>query len=254
MKVFEPIKNGALPEIKCILFGLGGSGKSTLAYSANIVPELSPVIGINYGGNPDKIMRGDKPPFVIDCDAVEDIDSIYQYLVTGQKDEKFRAKFGLPKDLIFKTLIFDTVSDWQRMRIEQLVGPDKEDIISQAKAPEATKHGAGIQSSTLRMARKLMVDLPLNIILTFQQQTVVDFTTGNTFTRPFLYGNSRDYVTGWAKLVGRMERGKDGVHIVHWEEATLNSVTKNQLADTLGRGMAGPTMAAVVDKLKQYYK
>jgi hypothetical protein len=253
MQVYPTLKKGELPLIKLILFGLGGSGKTTLAYSFHNEPLTGPAIVLNYGGNPDKLMLKENHPFVLDCDKLEDVDVVYQFLAGGQSPkDKFRELVGLPPDIVFKTFIFDTVSDWQRMKIEGIVGPDRADIISQSKAPEATKHGASIQAATLRLVREI-INLKLNVVLTLQQQTVVNFATGEVSNRPFLYGNSRDYVTAWAKLVGRMERGKNGLPVVFWEEAVSTSVTKNQLADTLGNGMGSPTAKAIIQKLKEFY-
>lgn len=261
MKVYQPTPRGEIPLIKLIVYGMGNSGKTTFAYSFHSDPRTAPVLGLNIGGNPQLVAMWTNGPAIIDLEKYSDIDMPFDFLHSGQPERHpFRKILGIGPQVKFKTVVVDTFSDWQRDLIENITGDDAVSILSNFVAPEATKHGAKIMTGTSKIARNMILGLPLNVILVLQEQEKVDFATGAVSLQPSLYGQSRRMVTAWVTLMGQMsqvadkDKGGQPSPIITWNSPASEKWTKNQIAPgRLGRGMKNPTATKLLNLIETYY-
>lgn len=265
MKVHKAQMRHGIPLIKLILYGMGNSGKTTLAYSFHNDLRTGPVLGLNIGGNPDLVAMWSNGPTILDLEKYQDMDQPYDFLYSGQKPNhpfrKVLASAGVDPSTVYRTLVVDTFSDWQRDFIEKTAGDDAPGILSQSTPPEATKHGAKILTGTTKAARNMLLNLPMNVVLVLQEAEVIDFATGNKTLQPSLYGQSRRMIGTWATMMGQMDRiadkeqGGRSVPIVYWDRPSQDAWVKNQIAPgRLGKGMKNPTATKIVDQIQDYYK
>lgn len=257
-----------LPLLRLMLYGLGGTGKTHLAASFADDPRSAPVLLINSGGNPEMVLVGESPPLVVDLDSYRDLDVIYDFLAGGQPaNHNLRTTLGWPNNLVFKTVVIDTLSDLQQQVVVSAANPRYTSGKFSALQKPDIQSWQKIGTWTVNMARDFL-RLPLNIILVLQQKTKIDIERGASEIRPALDGQSAEIVPAWVHLMGQMEQVRDSngdlVPKVWWESTTGHSWTKNQLAprqtvggkqlDGLGRGMQGPTASRILDAVENYYK
>ena len=240
--------------IRLIIFGPGGVGKTTLAYSFNDDPRTAPVLGIDFAGNPERIVAGLNAPIILRLEKPDDLDLVVDFFRAGQPlKHELRKVADIASDLVFKTVVFDTFSEWQRGVIDRITGNEHIKQISNAISPEAIAHGGKIFSVSMKAARDFLLALDVNVILVMQEQEKTPLTGEPIQLQPFLYGQARKQISTHATLQGRLERisgEKGGTDVqVWWDEPSFKSHVKNQTGAPLGRRMVNPTATKIIDIL-----
>jgi hypothetical protein len=247
-----------LPLIKAMVYGFGGTGKTTLAFTFNQDKRTAPTLVLNASGNPDWLMRRDPTAVVIDLEKYEDIDLPFSFLLQGQPEtHKFRKDYDIPGDVVFKTLVVDTFSDWQVRMIENVTGQLGQTLLSDARGPTLKERGP-ILSKTIKPARELLTTLSLHVVLLLQERTKINIEGGTESSIPWIDGGARELIPSWANFVGHMTNqnvDKNIVPVLTWKSASLVAYTKNQwVPDINERGMAAPTASKLFDLAAKYIK
>jgi hypothetical protein len=247
-----------MPKIRAMWFGDGGSGKTHFVASfadPSLLKYSAPVLILNLFGNPEEVLAKEyEHLWVVDIDQLSDIDRIYTWLKTGQPNNKFRAELGIPEDVIFKTVAFDTFTEVQRLIINNATGLNDSAAATAGGKPSIQAWG-DIQTRTLRLAR-LFLELDMNVFFSVYEKTYVNLDSGTATVserRPCLDGASGEVLPGYLPLVGRIKMvKKDGelVPQIIWKSA---GKTKNQLSEALSVGMTAPTGVKVYEALSTVY-
>lgn len=246
-----------VPLLKAMIYGFGGTGKTTFAFSFQEDERTAPILVLNASGNPDWPMRANPDVVVIDLDAYEDIDLPYAFLHAGQPAaHEFRKRFDIPQEVVFKTVIVDTFSDWQQKLIESVTGQQTVTKLSDARGP-TLKERSPILSKTIKPARELLTTLNLNVILCLQERTKINIDGGSETCVPFIDGGARELVPSWANFVGHLSnqgitkpdsKERVIVPVLTWRSASIESYTKNQWVPSIDeRGLAAPTATKLLD-------
>ena len=194
--------------IKLFVYGDPGSGKTTLCGSACELDEAREVLLLNTGGNPQSLRRNAKRPTIIDLDGIKDLNVIYDWLEKGQPPGHTfcvaAAKAGIALANHYGTVCFDTLTDLQRLILEEKVGNAGKRPGDDIKRAEI-QHWGDVLSATGLIVRKFY-KLPLNVIFTAQERIDKDEFTGAMSYQPGLWGQSRSEAPAYSLLTGRMMR------------------------------------------------
>lgn len=281
---------GGIPQLRFGVYGAGGCTKTSLLTQFANDPRTSPALWLNVCGNPEKAIMEGRIPFVMNMDTVSDLLEPLNYIQTGQnKGHSFWKKWSkyIPFDEPFKSIICDTFSDWQGLLIDDAVGVDSSQLANYSfnliKAVDPRKHGKQIATQTLFAARQMLMTCPVHVLLSFQENEVVNFEgdeTGHILAGSYrmqlgLWGQSRKRIPTWLNLMGHMYWRKitvyedvlvqtgDGkevkkqkpvgknVPVITWVDDQAH--VKNQVADALGTEMIDPSAAQILDVIEQSY-
>lgn len=243
-----------VPLLKAIVYGFGGTGKTTFAFTFNQDERTAPALVLNASGNPDWAMSLDPGIVVLDLETYEDIDLPFAFLHAGQPEKhSFRRQYDIPSELVFKTLVIDTFSDWQIKMIESMTGDPV--ALSDARAP-TLRERSPIKSKTIKSARELLTNLNLHVVLVTQETTKINIEGGTESSLPWIDGGARDIIPSWANFVGHMTNKaieKNIMPVLTWRSASVASYTKNQWVPTIEeRGLAGPTATKLLNLASKY--
>ncbi len=279
-------KTNEIPSLRMGVYGAAGQGKTTLLSTFAADPRTGPALWLNCAGNPQLLLRNGTLPFVLDLEVAEDILSPLSYLLSGQSQgHEFYRKYKeyLP-DQPFQSVVIDTLSDWQGLLIDSIVGIKSNNLgaydIMKVETPSPTKHGKDIAGKTLFAARQMLVALDLHVFVGFQEFTNVVFdgnesgaiVKGGKARQISLWGQSRMRVPTWLNLMGRMywrdkmvmedvvlsngqtkqRQVKKPVVVISWRDTEAH--VKNQIAEGLGLELEDPTAQLILDIIEEEYK
>jgi hypothetical protein len=230
------------------------------------------------------LLRSGELDFVVDLATAEDLLSPLSYLLSGQShNHDFYRKYSqhFPAQP-FKSLVIDTLSDWQGLLIDSIVGIKSDNLaaydLMKVEAPSATKHGKDIAGKTLFAARQMLIALDVHVFMGFQEFTNVIFdddgqgriSRGSKARQISLWGQSRMRIPTWLNLMGRMywEAGmkveevqiggktkkrqvRDDYVVIAWQDPDAH--VKNQIAKTLGTEVKRPTADKLLNLIEKEY-
>jgi AAA domain len=209
------------PKFNALFFGPAGNGKTTLAYSAQKDPRMTPILAINFAGNPQSVRVDESVTQVIEVDTPNDIKDVTDALAKGSK-----TLFKWPTDQI-KTVIIDTLTQANRAALNTVQGTDLKDIAklsSEAQKMMMQQYGQVLNWLTLA-AFIFSQKVTQHSIVTCQEK--LDDYSPTKY--PNLTGQAVGEVTGYYNIVGRCS------HAVHFSDpekeaiAKLIGVSKNDL-------------------------
>lgn len=102
------VKPETMTDFSLLLFGMAGSGKSSLAATASKVPDLSPVLYIDFeGGTLPLVEHGDTSKItIVHCDDWTDFENVSKKVILPALRKK---------EFPFKTIVIDTVDLMQEL-------------------------------------------------------------------------------------------------------------------------------------------
>lgn len=113
-----------------LIFGPAGNGKTTLAYSAMNDPRMTPILSVNFAGNPQSVKVNDQVQ-IVEVEHPSDIKDLVDAFQKGS-DKLFRW----PTSKI-KTIIIDTLTQANRAALNAVQGTELKDMAK--LSPEAQK-------------------------------------------------------------------------------------------------------------------
>jgi hypothetical protein len=192
------------PKLKLMLYGVPGSTKTRTAASAALDDRTAPALLLDMGGNPLSIRDYAKKPTIIQIDSLNDITTVYDWLVKGQPADHALAKAGLEPG--YKTVIIDSITDVQRYAFAMLTGSTGARPGEQQAAVQIQHHNVVLGQMTT-ISRDFF-RLPLHVIITALEHEKQD-SIGNLYYRPMLTGQAEGAVGAYAYAIGRcMHKGR----------------------------------------------
>lgn len=185
--------------LRILLTGRSGSTKTRTAYSATFDPRLQPVLAIDAGGQPRSINDYRPTPDIITVESIADVSTVYNWLKRGQSSKDPLA-IELELKPPYKTLIVDGFTEIQRLVIAGITGD------AMKGAPDVSKERSmynTILAQTMAIAQAFY-GLPMHVIGTVLEGERQEGEGGPIAYRHLLVGQSRDQLSSYAEIVGRL--------------------------------------------------
>lgn len=258
--------------IKAFLYGDPGAGKTTLCWSSVLDPRTRPVIWMNCAGNPESVQK--KTPAVdllLNIKATKDIDAVYDWLDKGQPEKhplvaevnaastKATGKpFKWPEEK-FKMAVLDGITEFQRIRNDEIVGNTGRKPADALNAMEIQHHGRSLQTLTY-VARLFYTGLPeISVMITCLEKTDVDKEGTVVSYSPALWGQGKFEVPAYSLLTMRIARRDKmlavdktkvdaKIHTVAYTDQVTRFLAKDQYS-SLPRIIEDPTVPKIMDAI-----
>jgi hypothetical protein len=255
--------------LRMLVYGLGGSGKTGFAGTWDTDRRTARCFYINAAGNPVRLRHQTPAPYVFDVETLNDLGGCWDFLRDQRPDNKFREKYSIPPDVVFQSVVIDTITEIQRIIIAELAGrpyiascvPMRTRVdMNDAHVTNPGEWGVILQR-TINVVN-LFYQLPMHVLLTSQERG--DFDDAGKLVRysPALQGQSSEQVPSYAEIVGRMVRrarrpddnalvavestSGDSVGVLQLAQAGKTSA-KNQVDVRIPKEVADPTITKILD-------
>jgi hypothetical protein len=228
------------PFINMLVYGDYGIGKTRLAASADEVPEMSPVLVLDYEGGTESIRRPYPGVHVLRVQDWDKMQLVY--------DELHRTKGGN-----YKTIILDSLTEIQKFSMYAIM--EKRVVDALAKGDEADPDVPGMREwgKNVEQTRKFVRafrDLPVHTIFTALSKDDKDPSTGKRKTLPSLSGKVAQEVPAFLDVVVYyyLKRVDDAER----RFLLCNATEKNTAKDRTGKlpmVLEEPTMQKIFDHI-----
>lgn len=200
--------------LRVLAYGKPGSGKSTFAASAALDKRTSPVLHIDYSGNPESFAEQEQLPTVITLQQLAELNAIYDWFYNGQPldhpvAQKVDAITGEQLTPPYRTLVFDGITAVQRRSFDLVLGVTQGKPGSAQPLAEWT-HYRSVLAQMLAIAGYFYQTLgDLHIIMTALEHEETRYQipgekdTAFTYAEPGLQGQAVTELPGEALLVMR---------------------------------------------------
>lgn len=224
--------------IKLLVYGDPGVGKTRFAGSSVLVPEMQPVLILDFEGG--TLSLQDMTDInIVRLTSWEKVDRLYGSLYDKNP---------------YKTVVVDSLSELQKFSMSEIMrGVTQKD--SDRDPDIASLREWGKNSEQVRRFVRAFRDLPCNVIFTALNSEDRDERTNTIKSRPSLPGKLKGEVSGYVDIVLFMYRKEvrvEGKNIT--KTLVLTQGTERQQAkDRSGRLpelMEGPTMQTVHDYIR----
>jgi hypothetical protein len=222
--------------INLLVYGEPGVGKTRLAGSSSLVPEMCPVLLLDFEGGTLSLAGDMRDIDVVRPTSPEEIGNVYEVLFD---------------DNPYRTVIVDSLSELQKFLMKSLM----RDVVR--KDPERDADIAGLRewgknSEQVRTFVRAFRDLPCNVVFTALAEESKDEHSGITKTRPALPGKLKSEVAGYVDIVLYMysktftvqdskERETKTLVLAHGQERQM----AKDRTFTLPEVMEAPTMTTI---------
>lgn len=230
--------------LNLMVFGDLGVGKTKLAGSADDVPELRPVLVLDFEGGTESLVKDHPGVSVIRIQTWDEMQRVY--------DELHRGKHG------YKTVILDSLTEIQKFNMYSIMDklvenkPDADPDV-----PSMREWGKNLEQ--MRKFVRAFRDLPMNTIFTALSKEDKNDSTGKVTTKPSLSGKLAGEVAAFLDIVMYyyIKRVKKGSEVSEQRllltQATQNIVAKDR-TQTLPVVVESPTMQVLYDLIKENKK
>lgn len=201
-----------------LVYGNPGVGKTVLAGSADVVPEMRPVLFLDVEGGTLSLRDRYPEVEVVRVQSWNDIQKVYDALFNRQTE--------------YKTVVVDSLTEIQKFSMYTIMDfvvrkdPDRDPDV-----PSMREWGKNIEQ--IRKLVRAFRDLPINTIFTALEKSEKDTRTGVVSIKPYLSGKLADEVAGFMDIVSyQYTKVQDG----EVKRLLLTSATEKQVAkDRTGR-------------------
>lgn len=166
--------------IKFLIYGMPNSGKTTLAYSALDVPELWPILALDFVGNPEVALKRVKAHadklVLLTIEKPVDVGHVLQWIKEGYKSKTFDTLLsnnGVQFPGPFRTIIIDTFSAVNLALVSALMGLDSYTKLTLSTNAQAQKEQIPMYRDSLTWMTGVtheLNSLGLNLIFTAQEK------------------------------------------------------------------------------------
>ena len=232
---------GETDYINMLVYGEPGVGKTRLAGSSVLVPELRPVLLIDFEGGTLSLAGDMREIDVVQPTSLREIDNLYG---------------ALYDDMPYRTVIVDSLSELQKFLMQDIM----REVVN--KDPERDADVAGLRewgknSEQVRRIVRAFRDLPCNTVFTALADESKDERSGINRVRPALPGKLKGEVAGYVDMVLYMytrEVQVQGTKERQIKSLVLTQGTERQVAKdrsgTLPLLIETPTMQTIRNHVK----
>ncbi len=219
--------------INMIVYGNPGAGKTVLAGSADVVPELRPVLFLDVEGGTLSIRDRYPDVEVVRLQSWADMQRVYDGLYKGEHD--------------YQTVVLDSLTEMQKFSMYNIMRDVlKEHPDRDPEVPSIREWGKNIEQ--IRKLVRAFRDLPMNSIFTALAATDKDNKTGQVITRPSLSGKLAMEVGGFVDIMLYMNtKVIDGEILRLVQSVGTDSVVAKDRSDNLPPVVENPDMQTLYD-------
>lgn len=233
LKVFKTSQRA--PYINMMVYGDSGVGKTHLVGSADAVPDLRPVLMIDFEGGTETLVRSYPEVEQVRVTDWKEMQAVY--------DELHRGQHG------YQTVILDSLTEIQKFNMysimEELIAdkPDRE-----IDVPSMREWGRNLEQ--MRKFVRAFRDLKMNTIFTALKMDAKNEKTGMVTTQPSLTGKLAGEVAAYLDIVGyyyiKPVDGED--HRLLLTKKTETIIAKDRTSQ-LEQVMIDPTMLSIFNAI-----
>lgn len=252
--------------LRALVYGKPGSGKTTFVGSAALDKRTTPVLHIDYSGNPESIEAQQQLPDVIRLQELSELNAVYDWFFNGQPTKHpMVEKGGLTPG--YKTLVFDGVTGMQRRSFNLMLGVDRYKPGDQQPLADWT-HYRSVLAQMIAIASAFYQTLPdVHILMTALQHEETRYKVAGDksmenayiFSEPGLQGQAVTELPGEALLVMRFaHKSQVDLSLANQLKAkyTVAQLLPSMYADAkdqynLGtQYLADPTVTTILDRIE----
>lgn len=232
----SPIKDRP-KNINLLVYGDSGIGKTVFAGSADLVPEMRPVLMVDVEGGAMSLLKFCPEVEVVRVKTWDELQELYAALYEGNHP--------------YRTVIIDSLTEVQKFSMAQIM----KDVITLDPArdpdiPSLREWGKNIEQ-TRRMVRAFR-DLPMNAIFTSLVKEDKDSKTGTVRKEPYLSGKLSKEVAAFLDVVVYMyvkniQKGDEIVRTRLLLTGATDSTVAKDRSGSLPLTLQEPTMRQVYD-------
>jgi len=199
--------------LRCLFYGDSGSGKTTLIGSAMNCTQTSPLLVLNFRGQPASLRWYDPQPLVFDIEELGDLDLFYEWIAQGQPRpatvpdrEPWPTIFGYLDKLgvdSFKSLAIDGLTHVQRRSFQEITGKDDKWSFGDI----AVKYDFDTWNKTLEHMSRISDEffkLPIHMFMSALVRHSEMPALGTENLHPLIKGQAAYEVPSHALLLGRL--------------------------------------------------
>jgi hypothetical protein len=175
--------------INMLVYGDSGVGKTMLAGSCDDVPELRPVLMLDFEGGTESLVRTYPNVNQVRVSNWKEMQQVYDELHRGQTE--------------FRTVILDSLTEIQKFNMYGIM----QELISNRPDLDPDVPGMREWGKNLEQMRKFVRafrDLPMNAVFTALAKDQKDDLTGKVTTLPSLSGRLSGEVAAFLDIVAYM--------------------------------------------------
>jgi hypothetical protein len=224
--------------INMLIYGDPGVEKTRLAGSSCMVPEMSPVLLLDFEGGTLSLSRDYRDVRVIRVKSWEKLAEVYNWLYDKNP---------------FKTIVLDSLTETYKFSMQGIMQDVvRKDAARDQDVPSLREWGkAGEQ---IRRLVRALRDLPCNTIFTALAREERDEHAGINKTRPSLPGQLRGEIPGYVDIVGYLYKkefragGEREMKTLLLLQGTERQVAKDR-SGQLPPIMEQPTMTKIYERI-----
>lgn len=227
--------------LNILVYGESGVGKTALGGSADDVPDLRPVLVVDFEGGTESLVRRNPEVDQVRVTTWDEMQKVY--------DELLRGKHG------YQTVMLDSLTEVQKFNMYNIMQDlIKEHAERDPDVPSMREWGKNLEQ--IRRYVRAFRDLPMNTIFTALAKNDKNDFTGKVTTMPSLSGKMAHEVSAFLDIVAyyyikRIKKDGEDVEKRLLLTAKTESIIAKDRTQTLPQVIEDPTMQKLFDAIQR---